>query len=202
MYLTDEERELLAQKQQVLLQKHFQYLAQQREAELQGTASQQAEPGSSATFQQQHHHEHQQHNRASVQAMYHAHQLHEQRIGQSESEYNSGRGIPHVGMAAPGPPLAWSTTGISSFTNSGGQVPTADRSDMAGSWVGSDGEGTVAAPPVTYVGQLQPWQLPVAQQGANMTQPPMPQQHQQKAVEEDLFRCVGWFVGWSPHCRR
>ncbi|EFJ41441.1 hypothetical protein VOLCADRAFT_98619 [Volvox carteri f. nagariensis] len=36
MYLTDEEREMLAQKQQALLQKHFTFLAQQREAAAQG----------------------------------------------------------------------------------------------------------------------------------------------------------------------
>ncbi|GIL79274.1 hypothetical protein Vretifemale_8656 [Volvox reticuliferus] len=100
MYLTDEERELLAQKQQALLQKHLKYLTQQRDAEGQGQgvpsrgvlAASVQQFGQLGAPPQQHGMLGHQHAQASLQAMYHAHQR------GAPSEYDSAQATPHAGV--------------------------------------------------------------------------------------------------------
>ncbi|GIL58216.1 hypothetical protein Vafri_13330 [Volvox africanus] len=99
MYLTDEERELLAQKQQMLLQKHLKYLTQQGDAEEQGqgvasrgmhaASVQQVRPH--GVPQQQRGMLAQQHAQASVvQATYYAQQK------GAPSEYGSAQATPYA----------------------------------------------------------------------------------------------------------
>ncbi|GLC52616.1 hypothetical protein PLESTB_000649500 [Pleodorina starrii] len=196
IYLTDEERELLARKQQTLLQKHFKYLSQQREADGQAGAdargalvsAQQMEPAVAMQQLQQQHlqqqhlqqQELQQQHLQQQQLAYQQGQVplpgmyQEQHRRGPPSQYSSANATPHAD-ARQSP--AWSTTGVAGSI-SGAQTLVADGHAAGAAAVApwaAGGDVTAASATSNYAQQYQ---------GAYATAHPR-MEPQQRPAEQD-----------------
>jgi hypothetical protein len=171
MYLSEEERHLLAQQQQSLLQKHFKCLSQQREAQEQGpdqpgvvVSAKQVEP---AALQRQ------------AQAMY------QQQQGVS-SDYGSGQAPSNTAAGGPSQPQAtWGATGIQTASR-GHQTPPAAAYTGA---IAPGGTFASQGTPVAAYAQAR------NEQGSFAVGAQLPVVNQDVGAgtggdEDDLFRCV------------